>query len=71
MAISSNMSKQWHENRPPQAELFQGQTECQTVTCLKYNQTENPNIPEAPVNINTSKNDHVLGQQRVNQCHQS
>ena len=32
MAISSNMSKQWHENRPPQAELFQGQTECQTVT---------------------------------------
>ena len=22
MAISSNMSKQWHENRPPQAELF-------------------------------------------------
>ena len=22
MAISSNMSKQWHENRPQQAELF-------------------------------------------------
>ena len=22
MAISSNMSKQWHENRPPQADLF-------------------------------------------------
>ena len=22
MAISSNLSKQWHENRPPQAELF-------------------------------------------------
>ena len=22
MAISSNMSKQWHDNRPPQADLF-------------------------------------------------
>lgn len=22
MAISSNLSKQWHENRSPQAELF-------------------------------------------------
>ena len=43
MAISSNLS-------PVRDKVSQGQTECQTVTCIKYNQTENPNIPEAPVN---------------------
>ena len=53
MAISSNMTKQWHENRPPQTELFRVVKLhfCQlwnsaTVTCIKYNQTENPNIPK-------------------------
>ena len=43
MAISSNLS-------PVRDKVSQGQTECQTVTCIKYKQTENPNIPEAPEN---------------------